>query len=614
MRDNLLHRLPPNVKGRIWAGTDDPLDRKFLSDIFAPIPPHVAKPLLKEWERRRATSGARDANLYALSLKTDVFPELFPDVGLPFHATDDEIADAADKAAGNVRVRLRLQNDDAARLQVLERAARRYRVALPRCEHVSNMVSRMREPTWWRRALRRRFQVVEHAAIRAGCVHRHAAPYVSDEAFRRHQRQVIRTAAMLQRLDAVNLDTGETLAMADIAEGSLANPANRRAAMMVCVRGLEERAKALGFAPLFLTITCPSRMHARLASSGDANPAYDGTSPARAQQYLSRHVWNAANRCLQHAGIRPGVDYFGVRVVEPHHDATPHWHLLTFVREECEKQFIAALRAYALADSADERGAAERRFTVQRIDPAKGSAAGYVAKYVSKNIDGHAVGDDLELAAGVDSRSTAHRVVTWARLWNTRQFQFFGVGAVTPFRELYRLDRVPEPLEAILSDLWQAARDGDFGAFIGAREARKTRLALLYEATDSTRYPGELAKRVRGIVIHGEAAVPVSLVTRPDTWQIKMRPLSANAAKQPFFALTNSSIPLPWTRFNNSASPDLTGNSHVKQRVAGEAERGGERSAPNRAPLPGQGHACRTRQRHDTPTKKRRNKNVEESL
>ena len=46
------------------------------------------------------------------------------------------------------------------------------------------------------------------------------------------------------------------------------------------------------------------------------------------------------------------------------------------------------MRRHALRDGPDERGAQARRFTVERIDPAKGSAVGYVAKYVSKSIDG----------------------------------------------------------------------------------------------------------------------------------------------------------------------------------------------------------------------------------
>lgn len=57
---------------------------------------------------------------------------------------------------------------------------------------------------------------------------------------------------------------------------------------------------------------------------------------------------------------------------------------------------MAILRQYALADSGNERGAAQHRCDFKLIDKARGTAAGYIAKYVAKNIDGEHVGEDLE--------------------------------------------------------------------------------------------------------------------------------------------------------------------------------------------------------------------------
>ncbi|MFX9246739.1 replication endonuclease, partial [Acinetobacter baumannii] len=71
------------------------------------------------------------------------------------------------------------------------------------------------------------------------------------------------------------------------------------------------------------------------------------------------------------------ISPYGLRVVEPHHDACPHWHVLVFVRPEHAEVFAALMRSYALADSPNEPGAATHRFTVEYIDPAKGSAVGY---------------------------------------------------------------------------------------------------------------------------------------------------------------------------------------------------------------------------------------------
>src|SRR5689334_180218 len=128
------HELPACIRGRIWARTSDPYDRRFLAEIFRRIPTHIARTLLGEWEARRDAQGPRSANLYALSLKESLLPELFDATALPFDATDDDIADAAEKAAHNVRqavARWHASGTDAV-LVALNRMARRYRVSLPR--------------------------------------------------------------------------------------------------------------------------------------------------------------------------------------------------------------------------------------------------------------------------------------------------------------------------------------------------------------------------------------------------------------------------------------------------------------------------------------------------
>jgi hypothetical protein len=172
-------------------------------------------------------------------------------------------------------------------------------------------------------------------------------------------------------------------------------------------------------------------MHASLSRSCDENPRFDGTSPREGQEYLNCQ-WKKARAKLN----RDAVPYFGFRIAEPQHDGTPHWHLLLFVAPENRTNLREIIRHYALEVDPDEPGAVKHRFKAVEIDWSKGSATGYVAKYVSKNIDGYGVKNDTY---GKDAKSSAIRVEAWASTWRIRQFAQIGGPPVGVWRELRRL-------------------------------------------------------------------------------------------------------------------------------------------------------------------------------
>lgn len=457
--------------------------------------------------------------------------------------SDNELNDHAHQAAASVQ-RLALQwltdgTDAPAIRRRLRQVAKHHQIEPPNKRELPELLNRFQDHRWWRRALRKRFRVVEHDAILSGRVHRHAAPYVSDKALRRAARDRRRVAELLASLDAINQSTGQVLPLDELANASLANPANRRAALMARIKGIEQHAKARGAEALFFTITCPSRMHARHVSGG-ANERYDGTAPRHAQAYLNK-LWRRAMRKLLHDGI--GVS--GLRVVEPHHDGCPHWHVLAFAAPEHAEALTETLRAYALAEAPNEAGATQHRFKVERIDPAKGSAVGYVAKYVSKSIDGEGVETDDETGDG--GSASSQRIVTWARVWGTRQFQFFGVPAITPTRELYRVDRITLPGNA-LQAAHEACKANDYAAWLCACESHALSFRVEYVERPSTRYGGETSRRISGLAASAcDLQGTVQLVTRGEEWRIEPRRSEA----------TGGEIAAPWTRFNNCALVDF---------------------------------------------------------
>lgn len=471
-----------------------------------------------------------------------------------FDLSADELRDAAERAASSVQ-RLAASawqpngtSDDVV-MRSLRRIARWYGIAHPSKQGIQQWLNRMVDAAWWRRALRTRFRDVELLQIQRGAVHRHAGVYVSDKAMRRFERNRKHLAGLLACLDLINQATGEIIPLQDIVDASLANPSNRRKAMMARIKGIEAHAKAQGHVAMFVTITCPSRMHPRHFEGG-RNQQHDGTNPRQAQAYLCR-LWNSAMRQAAHQGLRP----YGLRVVEPHHDACPHWHVLVFAPADQADAIASLLRAYALADSSNEAGAQERRFTVERIDPAKGSAVGYIAKYVSKSIDGEGLDADGESGqAGADA---SRRIVAWSRTWGIRQFQFFGVPSITPVRELYRLNGAELPSEGLRA-AHAACKANDYAAWLDAYKTYGLGFKVQYTERASTRYAGEMSRSITGLSVKGDDLAGVlHLLTRLEAWRVEPRKKSREAQGERAGAIPAPGF--PWTRFNNSASIDSQG-------------------------------------------------------
>lgn len=457
--------------------------------------------------------------------------------------TDDALKDAAKKAAASVHRMAAMwqvmSTPEPVVRRILRSLTKRHHITLPNKTELQQIVNRLTDAAWWRRSLRKRFRTVEYSAIQAGAVSAKAGKYVSDKTMNRVIRDKRRVADLLESLVAINQTTGEMLPMNELAEQSLSNPANRRRAMMARIKGIEQHAKTKGQEALFLTVTCPSRMHAR-HHTGGANDRYDGTGPREAQAYLNR-VWRTALRKLMH----DGVNLSGLRVVEPHHDGCPHWHVLAFTAPEHSAALIETIRAYALSDSPNEPGALERRFKVERIDPAKGSAVGYVAKYVSKSIDGEGVDFDEETDA--TGKDAAPRIVAWARTWGIRQFQFFGVPPITPTREMYRLQAIPVQSHGLMT-AHAATKANDYGAWLHACDTYELGFKVIYSERKSSRYQGETVQRIHGLTAQSiDLQFPANFTTHADEWRVEPRKVEA----------TNEVVSPTWTRFNNCAPIDL---------------------------------------------------------
>ncbi len=230
----------------------------------------------------------------------------------------------------------------------------------------------MMAPAWWYVKIKRARDVQrEHMAIAVGQVQKAASAYVSRCALNEWTEQKRRDAEFFRKFDLMNKD-GDRVSMADMVYGSVSNPAVRRCELMVRMRGFEDIANETGMAGEFYTITAPSRYHS-VHSKGGFVSQWNGCNPQDTQRYLCG-VWAKARAALSRAGIH----VFGFRVVEPHHDGTPHWHMLLFMRPQDVDAVRDILCYHARITDSEELNtphALKARFHVEPIDPEKGSAS-----------------------------------------------------------------------------------------------------------------------------------------------------------------------------------------------------------------------------------------------
>lgn len=406
---------------------------------------------------------------------------------------------------------------------------KKYRKGQMTIRQAFSAISRLIKDEWWVDQLKaQRMRWCEALLIAAGEVNKDRSPYASKRAIRDVHARRLANLEYLKSCELENKISGERIDLISKVMGSISNPEIRRMELMNTIAGIERYAASGGDVGMFITLTTPSKYHpTRQVGKGEnktvqLNHGWNESAftPKDGQRYLCR-IWSLMRTAFKDNEL----DVYGIRVVEPHHDGTPHWHMMLFCKPGQRKAINEIMRRYALKEDGHEKGAAKQRFESRHLN--QGGAAGYIAKYIAKNIDGYALDGQLDHDTGKPLKDTAAAVTAWASTWRIPQFKPIGLPTMGAYRELRKLPRgvsIASEFDDRVEAARAAADGGDFDLYIIAqgganmpRDAQAVRVAR--KVTDEVNEYEEDIERVVGIYAPHLGAGHIH-VTRSADWRI----------------------------------------------------------------------------------------------
>lgn len=443
----------------------------------------------------------------------------------------------------------------------------------PPYDKIPGAIARMCCANWWFTnlwALRCRWR--EELLRAAGLVRKQDSAYISSDALTHFREQRRRTREFLKAFELTN-DDGFSIDLEDAYYAGPSNPRHRRIEMMTTVKGMQDIAEMRGDCAVWCTITCPSKYHATLQGSGAPNPKWNTYTVRESNDYLVNRFFASVRKKLNRLGLR----WYGIRVAEPHHDGTVHWHMMVFCRPDERDDIVGILQEFAIRDDRAELGNdITPRFETELITAEKGSPISYIATYIGKNLDAEPLrkpnkdtGEPpIDHESGKSMADTVEHALGWASLHRVHQFQFFGIPSRQVYRELRRLatqldrqgisaKKTQRLSDKAMDDVMNAADAGCIATYIlkqgGVLTPRSDHIVhTAYLQAEKPNDYGELGIQIFGVwsPMLGEAS---RICTHPDTWTLKRKrkPAGGEAARLGVDVEGCGKAAAPWTRGNN---------------------------------------------------------------
>lgn len=412
---------------------------------------------------------------------------------------------------------------------------------------LASQFSRCCSAAFWRRALCTRIaRAKEQVFLRLGMVGTGLEKYASDLSIDARERQLRNQQKWMNNTYLVPIKSE------DAAEASLdqkkiplinviQSPEARFAKLYSFVKAMEILGEESKLNSAMVTITLEPEWH---PNPSHGRKKWNGKSPREAHQSFCKR-WQAIVRDLHRRNIRLS----GLRVVEPHGDACPHYHIWLLYRPEHESQVMLAIMQYfpnrlkfATAARLSTGKVAHRQVVYKnrealvarspkvcsfkaraqvvfsKINPAVSKGASYAAKYLMMTLPvNFEKGEKKVLEKNGENNSSKGssltRVDSYRSVWGISRGQLFGVAkCLTVWDQLRKTACAPE--NWVLRDLWTKARGGtDEGRIEKGAGRRGDALAFLKSlgGLDAARNGKQNAKRLalarlveEGVNRHGD--------------------------------------------------------------------------------------------------------------
>ncbi|ACT05795.1 replication gene A protein [Dickeya chrysanthemi Ech1591] len=324
--------------------------------------------------------------------------------------------------------------------------------------------ARLTSPAWWEKHIKKESdRLKETLLISAGLVQKNVSPFVSREMlFCRQHRQQSRLNFLSNR-HVIHAETRQQAeSLLTMAMAGIANPRIRKIELTQVLLGTYQYAIESNHICEVVTLTLPPSFHS-IKQSGTPCVQWHGLTPKEAHRFLEAY-WQKVRSALS------GTPIYGTRIVEPHHDATPHWHIIVYMPEQNRENVLSVFKKYAI-QLADKFTALDNNKLVTHTSVKNEAILHYLMKYMASSIPGvaeHCAKDDI---SGEYYADMAERAKLWASLWGIRQFQHFGLPEIGVWRECRRVRSISiaDKLGAEAEAVRYAADNSDFAGYIRAQ-------------------------------------------------------------------------------------------------------------------------------------------------